>query len=129
MTHGIHVEVSAGELIDKLTILEIRLSHIDDPVRRDNVVAEHQVVASAYATIARSSAVGVLKDKLRHINETLWNTEDAIRDCERRGDFGPDFIRLARSVYKTNDQRSRVKSEINALLRSRLVEEKSYRSY
>ncbi len=129
MRQGIHIEVSAGELIDKLTILEIRLSRINDPVRIGNVAAEHQVVATAYDAIAPTAAVCELKNRLRSINEILWNIEDAIRDCERRGDFGSAFIDLARSVYKTNDQRARVKNEINSLLRSRLMEEKAYCTY
>jgi hypothetical protein len=130
MTGTISIEISPAELIDKLTILEIRLDRIDDPCKRANIVLEHSLVANLYASsIAPLERLTALKAGLRRANEKLWEIEDNIRDCERRGDFGPAFVELARSVYKTNDQRSILKREINHLLGSRLMEEKSYQAY
>jgi hypothetical protein len=130
MTGTISIEISPAELIDKLTILEIRLDRINDPGKRANVLVEHSLIASAYASsIAPVERLTALKERLRRANEKLWEIEDNIRECERRGDFGPTFVELARSVYKTNDQRSFLKGEINRLLGSRLMEEKSYQAY
>ncbi len=130
MTGTIMIEVSTGELIDRLTILEIRLERVDDPVKRANIVTEHDGVLAVYtAAIVPSDAIDLLRVTLRRINARLWDIEDDLRDCERRGDFGTGFVDLARSVYRTNDQRSAVKREINRLTGSRLVEEKSYTAY
>jgi hypothetical protein len=130
MTGTISIEISPAELIDKLTILEIRLDRINDPGKRANVLVEHGLVAGVYASsIAPFERLTALKEGLRRANEQLWEIEDNIRECERRGDFGPTFVELARSVYRTNDQRSFLKREINHLLGSRLMEEKSYQAY
>jgi hypothetical protein len=130
MTRAITVQISAGELIDKLTILELRLDRISDPDKRANVVTEHALLLATYeASIPESQHALALKTKLREVNEALWDIENEIRDCERRGDFGPRFVDLARLVYKTNDRRSEIKREINVLLHSQLVDEKSYTQY
>lgn len=130
MTQTINIEVAPGELIDKLTILAIKLDRIEDPGKRANVALEHEVLDAAHrATIPPSPQIEALTTDLRAVNESLWDIEDRIRDCERLGDFGPAFIALARAVYKTNDRRAALKKAINEHLGSRLVEEKSYQDY
>ena len=127
---GIHVEVPAGELIDKITILEIKAARITDAGKLDNVRRELQVLCQARdAAIQGSAELDTLTSQLKAINQILWQVEDAIRDCERNQDFGPEFIKLARRVYQTNDRRAELKRQINQLLGSRLVEEKSYAVY
>lgn len=121
------VEVSVGEVIDKITILELKNAKISDPAKLANVQAElttlNDTVAAALAPTAELDA---LRAELYAINAALWEIEDEIRICESRGDFGPRFIELARAVYVTNDQRATVKKKINLAVGSRLVEEKSY---
>jgi hypothetical protein len=130
MRNGIKIEVSLGELIDKLTILEIKLDRICDAHKRRNVETEHAALRAAYeAHMPGSATLGTLVDTLREVNLRLWTIEDDIRDCERRQEFGPAFVALARSVYLNNDRRSELKCEINALLGSKLREEKSYTPY
>ena len=125
----ITIEISPGELIDKLTIAEIRLERIVEESRRRNVLAEWEVLDAAFQAISRPAELLALKESLRGINEALWDIEDRIRNCERIERFDAEFISLARSVYKTNDRRSALKREINSLLASRLTEEKSYQPY
>lgn len=130
MLSTITVEVAPGELLDKLTILEIKLERISDPAKLANVRIEHETLTRALkAAVASSPELDALHAALKGINEELWVIEDDIRDCERNKDFGPTFIELARSVYRTNDRRAEVKRQINQLLGSRLVEEKSYAAY
>ena len=130
MTATIAVEIAPGELIDKITILEIKLERIADPAKRRNVAVEHETLVQARdRAIAASDALDALAAELKSINETLWVIEDDIRDRERAKDFGPRFVELARAVYVTNDRRSEVKRRINELLGSRLIEEKSYAAY
>lgn len=121
------VEVSVGEVIDKITILELKNAKISDPAKLANVQAElttlNDTVAAALTPTAELDA---LRAELYAINAALWEIEDEIRICESRGDFGPRFIELARAVYVTNDQRATVKKKINLAVGSRLVEEKSY---
>ncbi len=124
------VPQSWGEMIDKITILEIKTEKIADAaklanIRRelDELVAVREQHFPQHAGLAQSAA------KLKKVNESLWWIEDEIRDCERAKDFGPKFIELARAVYVTNDQRADVKREINELLGSTLKEEKSYAAY
>jgi Family of unknown function (DUF6165) len=126
----VEVAVSAGELIDKITVLQIKSERISDPAKVENVRNELNVLSAARDTaLPASQELNALTVRLREINETLWQIEDDIRDCERAKDFGPRFIELARSVYVTNDRRADVKREINGLLGSELVEEKSYAPY
>lgn len=130
MTLHIQIDVAPGELIDKLTILEIKLLHITEPEKRHHVDHEYQVLDQIRrAAIPGSTDLDDLVVELKTVNEQLWRIEDAIRDCEREGDFGPRFIDLARSVYRTNDRRAAIKRAINDLLGSDLVEEKSYAAY
>lgn len=125
------VPVSIGELIDKITILELKQRHIEDAAKRANVDAEHAALQAVLAPllVGAPAAVAPAIDRLREINGKLWVIEDDIRDCERAQDFGARFVALARSVYVTNDERAAVKRELNGLLGSRLVEEKSYKPY
>src|SRR5262245_7639785 len=126
----ITVEVSAGELIDKITILQIKSARITDAAKLENVRRELAALEAARdGAIPRSEELDRLTGELRALNEALWEIEDEIRLCERRQDFGPRFVELARSVYHTNDRRSACKRRLNDLLGSRLVEEKAYTSY
>jgi hypothetical protein len=121
------VPVSAGELIDKITILEIKLQRITNESKRANVRKELELLQAArHAVLPSSPKLDELTALLRVVNERLWDIEDAIRKCERTGQFEQRFIALARSVYKDNDERAALKRRINDLLGSPLVEEKSY---
>ena len=125
--NAISVPVSPGELIDKITILEIKDRRITDAAKRSNVRCELALLQeSCDAHIADLPELSRLTDSLREINRRLWDIEDALRRCEHNGDFGPRFVELARSVYRINDERAAVKQTINNLLGSQLVEEKSY---
>jgi hypothetical protein len=124
------VEVAPGELIDKITILEIKSERMEDPNKVKNVRIELQVLADARdAAVPPSEELVRLTAELKSVNEALWEIEDRIRDCERAKDFGPEFIELARSVYRSNDRRAAAKREINDLLGSKIIEEKSYAAY
>ncbi len=130
MSVTVSVDVAPGELIDKITILEIKLERIEDEAKLANVSIEYETLSKARdAAIAQSSELDRLSVDLKSINEALWEIEDDIRDCERAKDFGDGFVKLARAVYVTNDKRMAVKRQINDLLGSRLVEEKSYAAY
>ncbi|WP_376691370.1 DUF6165 family protein [Wenzhouxiangella sp. EGI_FJ10409] len=124
------IPVSPGELLDKLTILEIKLERIDDEAKLANVRREHELLMRVWRESGLGDeAVARLRDQLRAVNERLWEIEDAIREEERRKRFGDDFIDLARSVYQRNDERAALKRRINEILGSAIVEEKSYRDY
>lgn len=126
----VSVEISPGELIDKITILEIKSERISDVAKLENVRGElATLIASRDRAMAPSAELTQLARELKQVNEALWEIEDEIRDCERRGAFDSRFVELARSVYKSNDRRSHVKRRINELLGSRLMEEKSYAPY
>jgi hypothetical protein len=130
MNRTITVEIAPGELIDKITILEIKLARIADAAKLRNVRAEWETLVRARdAAIASSPEIEAETAALKRANETLWDVEDRLRECERNKDFGSRFVALARSVYLTNDERARLKRRINQLLGSRLIEEKSYASY
>ena len=130
MTDIISVEIAFGELIDKITILETKLERISNAEKLANVQTEWQTLIEARdQAINASDELTRLSNGLKEVNETLWVIEDDIRDCERNSDFGKKFIELARAVYRTNDERARIKHQINELLGSRLVEEKSYSAY
>ena len=124
------VPVSVGELLDKITILEIKAARIREPGKRAHVLAELDALQAVHTSLRISAPrYAELRERLSGINHALWDLEDAIRDCERRADFGPAFVGLARSVYRTNDERAAVKRAINELAGSLLVEEKSYAAY
>ena len=121
------LEVSNGEIADKLTIIEIKLEKINDPGKLANLRNEYEVVNQAMSTILEKSHP--LYRQLYEINTRLWVIEDHIRDLERAKDFGDDFIQTARSVYFINDDRSDVKRKIKEITGSNLFEEKSYEQY
>ena len=124
------VEISAGELVDKITILEIKSERIGDPAKLHNVRQELEVLRRTFETLLPlPDGFHAVAVELKRINESLWDIEDEIRDCERRQDFGARFVELARAVYRTNDLRAAVKRQVNDLAGSRLVEEKSYAEY
>jgi hypothetical protein len=126
-TQTVTIEVAPGELIDKITILEIKADRISDPEKLSNVRVELETLRAARVRmIAGSAELETLTAKLQSVNEALWEIEDKIRTCEGNEDFGPHFIELARSVYKSNDRRAAIKRQINLLLGSGLIEEKSY---
>ena len=130
MNRTITVEIAPGELIDKITILEIKLARIADAAKLRNVRAEWETLTRARdAAIIPSPEIEAETAALKRANETLWDVEDRLRECERNKDFGSRFVALARSVYVTNDERARLKRRLNELLGSRLIEEKSYASY
>jgi Family of unknown function (DUF6165)/Tetratricopeptide repeat len=122
-----NVPVSAGELLDKIAILEIKHERIVDPAKRDNVRRELDLLlAVRRESVAESAALQALVADLKRVNEQLWDAEDAIRLHESANEFGARFIELARTVYQANDHRAALKRQINELLRSPIVEEKSY---
>jgi len=129
MKTEIRVPVSTGELLDKLSILRIKEEKISDPAKLKNVRREREILQSERDRLKLDDMAGEKERILEDINREIWRIEDEIRDCERRKDFGPAFVTLARSVYRTNDRRAQVKREINQLSGSRLVEEKSYTEY
>jgi hypothetical protein len=126
----ISVPVSFGELIDKLTILEIKDARIGDAARRANVRTELDLLASTWeAAPASRTDIAAERARLRAVNEALWDIEDHIRLKEKARAFDAEFIELARSVYIRNDERAAIKREINQKLGSTLVEEKGYQEY
>ena len=124
------VEIAPGELVDRMTILVIKTERITDAAKLANVRIELETLQRARdAGVPASDELDRLTAELKAVNDSLWEIEDDFRDCERAQDFGPRFIELARAVYVTNDQRAALKRQINDLLGSRIVEEKSYASY
>jgi lipid II:glycine glycyltransferase (peptidoglycan interpeptide bridge formation enzyme) len=127
------IEVSNGEILDKYTILEIKLSKIKDAKKLANIQHEYNTltpdVKNMYADAKEEPHLKKLQNDLLEVNKKLWKIEDDIRECERANDFGQTFIDLARAVYYVNDDRSDVKKEINLFTGSDLVEEKSYEEY
>jgi len=124
------IPASAGELIDKITILEIKLKNIVDPVKNRNVSIELEALSKCFEeNIIQSNEIEELKTNLKQVNSALWNIEDDIRQCEQAGEFGEKFVELARSVYRQNDKRAALKKEINIMLGSSIIEEKSYADY
>lgn len=123
-------EISAGELIDKITILEIKLERIADEAKKANVAKEYEALTRALdMEIPGGDEILRLRRDLKAVNAELWDIEDAIRDQERAQTFGAEFIALARSVYRCNDRRADLKRQINLLTGSVIVEEKSYAAY
>ncbi|MBR9972711.1 DUF6165 family protein [Magnetospirillum sulfuroxidans] len=124
------VPVSWGEIIDKITILEIKAERLTDAAKRANVTKElDELVAVREREFPAHAALAALAAELKAINVKLWVIEDDIRDCERAKDFGGKFVELARAVYFTNDERAAAKRKVNDLLGSALIEEKSYAPY
>ncbi len=122
--------LSWGELIDKITILEIKLDKLSDGPQRANVRREFDALVDVRDRHAPSpQSWQAAATELKAINEILWKVEDDIRDCERDKRFDAHFIELARSVYRTNDRRAQAKRRLNEAMGSALVEEKLYKSY
>jgi hypothetical protein len=126
----ISVEVPIGELIDKITILQIKNERIHSPEKLANIRTELASLMKTYRYCVEETPLLLdLINKLRSVNEALWDIEDAIRDKELHKNFDDEFIALARSVYYTNDERCHIKRAINDMCGSHLIEEKSYRNY
>lgn len=124
------IPVSPGELLDKLTILDIKLERIGDADKLANVRREHELLSRVWASSGLASEeIDGLRGQLLDVNKALWDIEDDIREQERVKDFGERFVELARSVYFRNDERAAIKKRINQALGSQIVEEKSYREY
>ena len=123
------VEISIGELFDKLTILEIKIDKINDPTKLENVTKEWNALNEKSIDILSIFADSILFkkiDQLKNVNEELWWVEDSIRENEKKQIFDKEFVELARAVYKLNDERSEIKRQINLLTKSNIIEEKSY---
>ena len=129
-SNAIMLEVGAGEMIDKITILVIKSERITDPDKLKNVRHELDVLQTAKAeNVVSSPELEALEAQLKAVNEALWEIEDDIRQCEADRNFGDEFIALARSVYKQNDKRAALKKDINLLVGSAIIEEKSYTEF
>ena len=127
---SIMAPISAGELVDKITILRNKARRIGDPAKEANVRRELALLeAIADQALPKSPELERLTAELAEVNIALWDIEDGKRDCERRGDFGDRFVQLARSVYVENDRRAAIKRAINEAAGSDIVEEKSYKPY
>ena len=127
---NIQVPVSPGEVLDKITILEIKSERIKDPEKVANVRVELTLLQETWSeNIRDTEQIRKLHAQLKGINEALWEIEDDIRDKERAREFDARFIELARAVYVTNDRRSEVKKQLNHHLGSEIIEEKSYQDY
>jgi hypothetical protein len=123
-------EISVGELVDKITILELKLAHLRDAAQRANVRRELAALSEAYAReIGRDNEVELLRGELKAVNGELWRVEDDLRALEREKNFGDGFVALARSVYRLNDRRAAIKRRVNDATGSTLIEEKSYAAY
>ena len=127
---SIMAPISAGELVDKITILRNKADRIGDPAKEANVRKELAMLeALADQALPKTPEIERLTAELSEVNIALWDIEDGKRDCERRGDFGDRFVQLARSVYVENDRRAAIKRAINEAAGSDIVEEKSYGAY
>ena len=126
----ISVEISPGELLDKISILQIKIAKIRDMKGQKKIKKEYNILKSIKnVKIKKNNRIKALFIEIKKINLKLWNIEDEIRHYERKKDFGKVFIKLARSVYINNDKRAKLKAKINNLLRSNIKEVKSYTKY
>jgi len=123
------VPISVGELIDKIVILEIKSERIKNANQLANIANELRALRAVRLGAIDRTRLDALTADLKRVNAKLWDVEDAIRECDASGDFGDSFIELARAVYRFNDERARLKKAINVESGSRLVEEKSYKSF
>ena len=126
---SILVPISVGELMDKIAILEIKSERIKNPRQLENIAHELGALRAVRLGSVDRAMLDKLSAELKQVNAKLWDVEDAIRECDARGDFGDAFIELARAVYRLNDERARLKKAINVASGSRLMEEKSYKSF
>ena len=126
----INVQISPGELIDKITILLLKKEHIKEIDKQENICYELSILEPLLIeNNLKTPEINELSKKLHKINSKLWKIEDNLRDMEKYSDFDQNFIELARSVYYTNDQRSEIKKQINIISGSKIIEEKSYSEY
>ena len=125
----INTPISLGELVDKISILIIKQKNITDETKLDHVKKELDFLQKTLMNYVQQEEVNNYLENLININSKLWNIEDDIRECERKKLFDQTFIDLARSVYFTNDERAKVKNDINKTFGSELVEIKSYEEY
>jgi hypothetical protein len=124
------IPISPGELLDKITILQIKAERITDPVKVTNVKTELEMLSKVWdESVESDDVIKALSAELKSINARLWEIEDDIRDEERNRRFGERFVELARAVYVTNDERANAKKKVNLHLNSSIVEEKSYQDY
>ena len=123
-------EISAGELLDKISILEIKLERIKDKNSQEEIIKEYNILKETQnSSIEFTDKIKELFESIKETNLNLWKIEDKIRICEKNKDYGKNFIELARGVYFTNDKRSKIKSEINKILGSNIKEVKQYSNY
>lgn len=126
----VSVPISYGELLDKITILEIKAERIKDPAKLQNVQRELELLSEVWSThVSEAQKVDEARERLKSVNMTLWDIEDKIRLKEAANTFDDRFVELARAVYVTNDRRAAIKKDINLALGSALIEEKSYEDY
>ena len=125
----INTPISLGELVDKISILIIKQKNITDETKLDHVKKELDFLQKTLMNYVQQEEINTYLENLININSKLWNIEDDIRECERKKMFDQTFIDLARSVYFTNDERAKVKNDINIAFGSELVEVKSYEEY
>ncbi len=124
------IPISPGELLDKITILQIKSERIADPAKVANVRTELEMLDKVWRqAVDEDDTIAALTAELKSVNEALWEIEDDIRDEERNRRFDERFIELARAVYVTNDERANAKKKVNLHLNSSIVEEKSYQDY
>ena len=123
-------EISAGELLDKISILEIKLEKIKNKTNQEKINKEYKILKEVQnSSIEVTEKLKTLVKKIKEVNQNLWDIEDKLRFCEKNKDFGKNFIELARGVYFNNDKRSKIKSEINKILMSNIKEVKEYVQY
>jgi hypothetical protein len=123
-------EISAGELLDKISILEIKLEKIKNKTNQEKINKEYKILKEVQnSSIEVTEKLKTLFKKIKEVNQNLWDIEDKLRFCEKNKDFGKNFIELAREVYFNNDKRSKIKSEINKILMSNIKEVKEYVQY
>ena len=124
------IEISAGELLDKISILEIKLKKIKNKENQHNIAKEHKILKKTLnSSIKMNKKIKRIFNELKKINLNLWNIEDEIRLCERKRDFTENFVKLARRVYVNNDKRAKVKLDVNKSMNSNIIEIKKYSSY
>ena len=128
-TPSVEVAIAIGELVDKITILEIKSERLSSEAALSNVRHELAILSDVLARQALAADVSSLVGQLKTTNAEIWDLEDAIRACESAQDFGPTFVDVARRIYRTNDRRAAVKRAINEASGSTIIEEKSYAAY
>ena len=123
-------EISAGDLLDKISILEIKLEKIKDKASQEEINKEYKILKEVQnSNVEITEKLKTLLKEIKEVNLNLWNIEDKLRICEKNKDFGQNFIELARSVYLNNDKRSKIKSKINEVSGSNIKEIKQYVNY